>query len=274
MANSCFWDKRPTAHCCVPLAQLRRKQQNQPKTQWNKRCNYSTTLQPRKKQSSHTAQVTTWNAVHNDASYLSEPQACNRAGSHFFLSNEATIPANNDAMLNFAHIIKHVMTSATGAELATLYIMPWEAAYIRIHNLWHHYKLTTPQRRRCATAKYNLNKPKQGHEIPLVKRQTMPRAIQNILETGQIKLRRLLDKTSSSNPIHNTTHSGGNVKNRTKQNSSHSSSIKCSESEHLRGCDDLAVYGKRTTARPKGKCTLWEASAKDSKYTQCRLIIV
>ncbi len=80
----------------------------------------------------------------------------------------------------------------------------------------------------------------------------MPRTIQNILETGQVQLCRLLDKTSPSNPpqthktrIHNTTHSGGNVKNRTKQSSHRSSSIKCSESEHLRGCDDLAVYGTR-----------------------------
>jgi hypothetical protein len=62
-------------------------------------------------------------AVHSDASYLSEPHARSRAGGHFFLSNEATIPANNGAVLNIAHIIKHVMTSATEAELAALYIM-------------------------------------------------------------------------------------------------------------------------------------------------------
>jgi hypothetical protein len=34
--------------------------------------------------------------------------------------------------LNIAHIIKHVMASATEAELAMLYIMAWEAVYIRI----------------------------------------------------------------------------------------------------------------------------------------------
>jgi hypothetical protein len=62
-------------------------------------------------------------AVHSDASYLSEPQARSRAGGHFFLSNEATIPANNGTVLNIAHIIKHVMTSVTDAELAALYIM-------------------------------------------------------------------------------------------------------------------------------------------------------
>ena len=71
-------------------------------------------------------------AVHSDASYLSEPLARSRAGGHFFLSNKATIPANNGAMLNIAHIIKHVMTSATEAELAALYIMAREAVYTRI----------------------------------------------------------------------------------------------------------------------------------------------
>ena len=34
-------------------------------------------------------------AIHSDASYLSEPQVHSRAGGHFFVSNEATIPANN-----------------------------------------------------------------------------------------------------------------------------------------------------------------------------------
>ena len=71
-------------------------------------------------------------AVHSDASYLSEPKARSRAGGHFFLSNNSAIPPNNGAVLNIAHIIKHVMTSATEAELAGLYIMAREAVYIRI----------------------------------------------------------------------------------------------------------------------------------------------
>jgi hypothetical protein len=48
------------------------------------------------------------------------------------LSNNATIPQNNGTVLNIAHIIKHVMTSATEAELAALYIMSREAVYIQI----------------------------------------------------------------------------------------------------------------------------------------------
>jgi hypothetical protein len=71
-------------------------------------------------------------AVHSNASYLSEPKARSRAGGHFFLSSDTTIPPNNGAVLNIAHIIKNVMSSATKAELAGLYIMAHEAVYIRI----------------------------------------------------------------------------------------------------------------------------------------------
>ena len=71
-------------------------------------------------------------SVHSYLSYLSNPKARSRAGSHFFLSNETTIPQNNGAILNIAHIIKHVMTSATESDLADLYIMAREAVYIII----------------------------------------------------------------------------------------------------------------------------------------------
>ncbi len=71
-------------------------------------------------------------AAHSDASYLSEPNTRSRTGGHFFLSSNSTIPQNNRAVLNIAHIIKHVMSSATEAELAGLYMMAREAVYIRI----------------------------------------------------------------------------------------------------------------------------------------------
>ena len=71
-------------------------------------------------------------AAHSNASYLSKPQARSQAGGHFFLSKESKIPQNNEAVLNIAHIIKHVMTSSTESELAALYIMAREAVYIRI----------------------------------------------------------------------------------------------------------------------------------------------
>ena len=70
-------------------------------------------------------------AVHSDASYLSEPKARSRAGGHFFMSLNHNDPPNKSAILNIAHIIKNVMSSATEAELAALYIMAREAVYIR-----------------------------------------------------------------------------------------------------------------------------------------------
>ena len=71
-------------------------------------------------------------AAHSDASYLSGPNARSRAGGHFFLSNGSDVPPNNGALLNIAHIIKHVMSSATEAELGALYIMAREAIYLHI----------------------------------------------------------------------------------------------------------------------------------------------
>jgi hypothetical protein len=62
-------------------------------------------------------------AVHSNASYLSKPKARSRAGGHFFLSSNTQLPANNGAILNIAHIIKNVMSLATEAELAALYII-------------------------------------------------------------------------------------------------------------------------------------------------------
>jgi hypothetical protein len=53
-------------------------------------------------------------------------------GGHFFLSRNTTVPPNNGAILNIAHIIKNVMSSSTKAELAGLYIMACKAVYIRI----------------------------------------------------------------------------------------------------------------------------------------------
>ena len=71
-------------------------------------------------------------AAHSDARYLSEPKARNRAGGRFFLSSDSSVPHNYGAVLNIAHIIKHVISSATEAELAALYIVAQEAVYICI----------------------------------------------------------------------------------------------------------------------------------------------
>ena len=69
-------------------------------------------------------------AVHSNAGHLNKTKARSRAGGHCFLSNNSDIPPNNRAVLNIAHIIKHIMSSTTKAELAALYIMAREAVYI------------------------------------------------------------------------------------------------------------------------------------------------
>ncbi len=73
-------------------------------------------------------------ALYINASYLSKPKAGSQASGHFLLSSNTTVPPNNGAILNIAHIIKSVMFSATETEakLAGLYIMACKAVYIRI----------------------------------------------------------------------------------------------------------------------------------------------
>ena len=66
-------------------------------------------------------------ACHSDALYCSEPGARIRAGGHFFLSNDATMPAKNGAVLNIAQIIKTVITSAEEAEIGAMFINALDA---------------------------------------------------------------------------------------------------------------------------------------------------
>jgi hypothetical protein len=86
-------------------------------------------------------------AVHSNASYLSKPKVWSWVGGHFFLSSNTTVPPNNGAILNIAHIIKKVMSSAIKAQLAGLYIMACKAIYIRIilKELGHMQRLTLIQ---------------------------------------------------------------------------------------------------------------------------------
>ena len=100
--------------------------------------------------------------------YVSKPKTMNRTGGHFFLSNEANVPGNNGTVLNTAHIIKHVMSSATESELAAVYIMAKEAVYIRIileemgqKNTNTHCKQTTRYQMQCAMARFNQSAQRQ-----------------------------------------------------------------------------------------------------------------
>ena len=60
-------------------------------------------------------------AVHTIASYLLEQNGKSRASAHFYLTNHDDEEFNSGAILRLSSIIKHVMSSASEAELAALY---------------------------------------------------------------------------------------------------------------------------------------------------------
>ena len=71
-------------------------------------------------------------ALHSDASYLSEPGAKSRAGGHFYLKYKTDRESNNWATLTLSKIIKHVMSSASEAETAALFLNCKAAIPLRI----------------------------------------------------------------------------------------------------------------------------------------------
>jgi hypothetical protein len=60
-------------------------------------------------------------AVHTNTSYLSKQNGKSRASAHFYLTNHDNKEINNGAILTLSSITKHVMSSASKAELAALY---------------------------------------------------------------------------------------------------------------------------------------------------------
>jgi hypothetical protein len=60
-------------------------------------------------------------AIHTYASYLSETDGRSRAAGHFYLMIQNDKDFNNGAILTLFSIIKHVMSSASEAEMAALY---------------------------------------------------------------------------------------------------------------------------------------------------------
>ncbi len=69
--------------------------------------------------------------IHSNASYLSEPKACSRAGGHMFMEGRDNIPTNNGAILNILQIIWAVMPFAAEAELGALFINEKTAVFMR-----------------------------------------------------------------------------------------------------------------------------------------------
>jgi hypothetical protein len=73
-------------------------------------------------------------AIHTDTSYLSEPKACSRAGSHMFMAGTEDILINNGAVLNILQKIRAVMSSAAKATLGILFIMVKNGSLLATHS--------------------------------------------------------------------------------------------------------------------------------------------
>ena len=77
--------------------------------------------------------------IHSDASYLSEPRSCSRAGGHYFQGDERpdmkTPPTNrprlNGPIHSISQIMSNVMGSAAKAEIGAAYINDQETVPIR-----------------------------------------------------------------------------------------------------------------------------------------------
>jgi hypothetical protein len=77
--------------------------------------------------------------IQTDASYLSKIGGKSRAKGHFYLTNCNDEKFNSGAILTLSSIIKHVMSSASEAELAALYYGCNQAAPICVTlvEMWH-----------------------------------------------------------------------------------------------------------------------------------------
>ena len=60
-------------------------------------------------------------AIHSDASFLSEKNARSRAAGVYYMANNNDDDLHNSTVLVLSTIIKHVMASASEAELAALF---------------------------------------------------------------------------------------------------------------------------------------------------------
>ena len=77
--------------------------------------------------------------IHSDASYLSKPRSCSRAGGNYFvgdtrpdMSNPPTTrPRLNGPIQSISQIMTNVMGSAAKAEIGAAYINGQEAVPIR-----------------------------------------------------------------------------------------------------------------------------------------------
>jgi hypothetical protein len=71
--------------------------------------------------------------IHSDASYLSENEAKRRAGVFFYMGSNNTTDKklSNGAILIISKVLKHVMSSATEAEIGAVFINAKEGSVLR-----------------------------------------------------------------------------------------------------------------------------------------------
>ena len=70
-------------------------------------------------------------AAHSDSRHFNEANAKSRASAHVYLSKNVLTPTFNGAVLTMSQIIKHVMSSAAEAELASLFITARKCVALR-----------------------------------------------------------------------------------------------------------------------------------------------
>ena len=70
--------------------------------------------------------------VHNNATYLSKPEAKNRVGGHYYLSNNHIQNApDNRAIMIIVKLQKNIMSSAKESEIASIFHNAKEIAPLR-----------------------------------------------------------------------------------------------------------------------------------------------
>ena len=70
--------------------------------------------------------------LHSNASHLSELESKSRAAGHYYLTNKNNDSLSNGAVMTLSKIIKHVMTSASEAEVAAIFYNCKAAQPLRI----------------------------------------------------------------------------------------------------------------------------------------------
>jgi hypothetical protein len=98
-------------------------------------------------------------AIQGNASYLSEPKACSRAGGHMFMAGTEDIPINNGEVLNILQINRAVMSLAAEAELGALFIKAKTTVLMHCtHKEMGHPQTCTPIQTNNSTAHALLTK--------------------------------------------------------------------------------------------------------------------